>query len=1155
MWGQQIYEPKRIEDPKDQTWFFMKMMNNIKFKKAGGFRSVFGIETSYYIKFQVKGEILSFYSNLPKANETPALILFMGSLEKAIQQPDNKMKLIFRNAKILEFQFEGKSDVSKWETAIRFFIDKLQVIPYGIENWSDNEWTTLDFSDLDDETRWKVIHDNEIQYYESLEKNYDYDEFINDKGLADMFNYTPMANLKNRVLLSKGGFKKSEVKMDFDPNFDEDNFLLLDNAKVKDNMVSRRETRLSSLVGGFMDKSDKYMFLVSNIPITCIDEKNFKEDQNEYSEEDMNLHHEIELYCIYVFEYSGKGDYRSSTTVVPMESIEYVHIGESTSSSYRICAGNSTTEYTLTFATVSEATYWLRGIRKCTEIAHRQNKTGMQKFIQTVHKIYSDLNIGNKIEIKKSLDEILMDNCELIEEARLKCLDDSTSVEDSTKMIIQMKAQIREAIFEVDFFLDAFVNHKTFNDQFFKFIVFRFGGMVRYFFAAYWIVLIKRSASLTDFIDFVKMMISYEDMLTKWKLSDTLMEASKADICHLVAKIAFESSKKAVTNLIFSVFAPAKPINGKFQSLFLTQAFSHFNFLANSICKYGDRFSQVRPFLLQVFSQLLIIIFMTIISQLEEYTLDIEQSIALCQSNGMVEFRKFMTSIAGYTQCSPRDLRKALNEEYYDRCVIKLETIGFQNFMDILKGNFEDMLDTYAKGIFTFDVSFFLNDFIQEYEDLLSSMDSEQQENIMFSLLEIFQQKYFLNICNQTNIISYQNIFQMEDKISADAEIVRAFFRVYLGDDLVTTDKLFDELDLLLKVEDYEGTIIILLNLQSIFPKCFTPKVLNQLLKLKIFFSDEVIEKIQSEFEIYFHRKISSMRVEANLALMIGITNPRIAEFIKILKIIYHEKMHFKNLLVIKREKFAFMYQKDAFEIMMKKNSNNGVVKQENEEESKNLYKDQKKIDSMKDVKAILSLEDEVEKHWGNKVLELEVYRLPAISNWGMLESKFRERKRDSKSNERVFFRFDEEVVKTSSDFFGKKNVRFYKYLLMENIRKIGAQGFSFTISQKCYGFFMATSKKERSRNKTDEGDKLVSVILSRKQQFEKNLYEGINLYRLKEIDLSEKLGVFDLEIKINLVKYDYQKNKDEMIQQGKIRVGRGRKESIELELDEDDLF
>jgi hypothetical protein len=643
----------------------------------------------------------------------------------------------------------------------------------------------------------------------------------------------------------------------------------------------------------------------------------------------------------------------------------------------------------------------------------------------------------------------------------------------------------------------------------------------------------------------------YLEMLNKWKLQDTWLEKSKNDIAMTISNQAFISSKKAITNLIAGVFQPPKQIRGKYQSTFLIQAFSHFGFLANTCCKYGEKFPEIKLILLNSLKKLLGSIFTHILSELEETELDLEQSIALSQTNGMEEFRKFISTYCGYTQMKAKDVRHKINEDYFDRCIIKLEGFGFENFIKNLKNSFISMLEIYAKGIFTFDVSYFLNDFLHEYEDLINSADSDQQEIIMSSLVRIFEQKYFLNLCNQSYIISKRNIDLLLDRIEADSDIVKTFFQLYLGDEMSTTNKLFDELDLFIRADSYDSTVICILNFQSLFPEIINLDIIKKMLKLKVHFRRIEIKKLNEEFSLFFARKESRSLVNQNLKMIVGISSPVVYEFVKVLKDIYEKAQKYKIFLENKKKKFAFMYEEDAYQRMLtqdeeKKSSgiNAGLSSIPTKDEA---------IDSMRDVKVVITMEDKINNEWGNKIFNLEKFILPAINDWSLIEDKFKTLKRENKSNSSVYVKFDQDVLQTSKDFFGQKGVSVYNYRIMENLRKVGSHGFSFTIGQRCYGFLLSRPKSERNRTKQSDAENFLTLIQNRMDNLEKDVYEGVNLYRLQELDLSQKLGEFHLEIKEEPYVFNYSKEKENMLREGHMKIGNGRKKSVELP--EEDFF
>lgn len=214
------------------------------------------------------------------------------------------------------------------------------------------------------------------------------------------------------------------------------------------------------------------------------------------------------------------------------------------------------------------------------------------------------------------------------------------------------------------------------------------------------------------------------------------------------------------------------------------------------------------------------------------------------------------------------------------------------------------------------------------------------------------------------------------------------------------------------------------------------------------------------------------------------------------------------------------------------------------------MHEDSGIEDSMRFVTAEITDEQAFLDEDSCRIFQLTRFKLPAIENWGMIESKFRALRRDQKNKKGYHVRFDEEVMITSRDFFGVNKRRVYKFALMDNLRQVGANAFSFVIGQTCFAFF-AEGSNIRDRNGPGIGQRLIALIQSKIDNFEKNLYEGVNLYKLSDIDLSEKLGPFNLEIKESDLMYNFGKTKQEAINNGQ-RLGHGRKKSVEFE---EDLF
>ena len=913
-----LFEPRKSNRGNEQTWVFSQLQNKVKYKKSKGLRSMFGIEAGYIMRFHCNGRFAAMYSNEIKAGTSPSQVILTGSIGNVQLVDSNKIEFVFRNGKTLKIQYEKSADLGAWMAALKYFSEREGPDRRLVQDWTTVKWDVLSFKEMALEWQVMLLADGESLNFGEMQDKFNHDAFITDKGLNDMFTYNMESSTKNRMLLSKGGFKERSAKIQLDPNFDEENTAMLEKYKPKSIFKAEKEERgLSSMVSSLIQKKNLYFVLASNIPMVAVDEPLFKQDQKELDEEDFHVHQDIELYCIYIYDYVGKGDFSVASHAIPLESLEYAYLDFTTTGNCMLVTGNTKQQYMFSFKTSTEIRYWLEAIKRGMEISRRSEKVGMQKFIQTVRKIYGDLNAGRKNEVKKTLDDILGDNFEKIEEARRSVLDPNPTPEIINAALETMKKWVKEAMYEFSFFLDAFVNHKVFNDQLFKFVVFRFGGTFRYFFSCYWLILLD-GESMHDLLDFVKFMVNYEQLLNKWKLKDTQFFHSKEDVAMVISEAAFTSSRKAVTNIILSVFAPAKLINNRFQSVFVLQAFSHFNFLASSICKYGDNFSEINHHLLHIFRKLISVVFGSILTELNSTKMDLEQSMALCQTNGMGEFSKFLKSMVGYTGLTAKDVRQGLYQDYFDRCIVKIETFGFESFLGVLNTKFNSLLDRFAKNIFTFEVAGFFNDFLQEYKDLLDSADSDQQENVMAALLDVFLRRYFKLFLTGANSVRHNNLQALTHKVDVDGEILETFFKVYLGDNMASTNKFYSELEIFLETDNRERTVIAVLNMNCLFPDIVNNSVVPILLSFKIYFSDIILHEISEHFNEYFSKRDTRMRLDKHLSALRNISHPLVQKFVKVLKQNFEESMERKYNVEVSKESFDFIRQPNAYELMLR---------------------------------------------------------------------------------------------------------------------------------------------------------------------------------------------------------------------------------------------
>lgn len=1138
---------------------FLALSEKVKFKKDGGLRSMFGIEITALMRFHNQGELIGLHPSISANMDFKAQIILISSLESVEKLSDNKIKINFKNQKNLTITLENSDKIDDWISGMRHYMNKTSQNPYGIDDWTDITWTMLSFADINTLSQVKIIKDLENDFFESFENAFNFDIFLDDKGLDDMLTFNPEHIIKNRLLISKAGFEEIPMTVIFNPEFNENDTSMLTSEEgqlmVQSGII--QTDRIKNLMNNFSEICTNYILLVSNIPMVDIDQELFRSDQNELSEIEITLHHEVEFYSIYVYEHTGKGDYLGAIKVIPLEEMEFVYINPLTSNLFEVCLGNHKEKYKIYLKRAFEAYYWSQAIRNCIEISRRKNKSGMQKFIQTVKRVYIDLEKGNKMDIKKTLDEILTDNLEIIEECRWKSMKNQIDLESVGENLTKIKVNLVEGIKEVDYFLDAFVNHDSFNDQFFQYIVVRFGSFMRYFFYSMWAVLIKYSTSLLDFLNFVNLINNYKEMLSKWKVVDSKLFEGRIAVCYSVSKSMLESSRGAITNLLISIFSPPKEIRGKLQSLFLIQAFSHFNFLASTICKFDDDFPEIKIEFLRNIQIMIECIFLSIFTELDQKELDIEQSLAVGNCNGMIEFDKFLKSMVNYTKLSLKQVKEIINEEYFDRCIIKLESICFKRFITILERNFNDMISKYMKGIFIFEINSFLNDFMQEHHDLINSYDIDQREQIMESLMEIFLKKYFENIFKQAHLVNKRNIDQFKEKLEVDFEISKNFFEMYITDKIIFLKKLFHELNLLLEVEDYEGSIINLINIHSLYPETVGLTGVEKLLSMKIYFSNAIKLKMMEEFTAYFEGDSANKKVKENLLIFTNFSNPLINQFARnFLKIVRHNRQMVDQIKESEMN-FLFMYEKNAYEMMLQENSERLSRRASMALEQRSIpsnVENMVPVDSMKDVVIKMTEEEELENKFGNKIFHMIKVAVPAVNDQEKVEKRLRELKNSPTTSELVYLHLEEEIIKISSDFFGNKNPRIYELILIDDLRTIGKSGISFNIGQKCFGYFFVEVEKEKKFIDENQSDTLFDLIENRKLKFEKNLFDGVNLFRLNDFDISDKLNDFHLQLPSYKFQYNFSHEKDQILKNGG-SISKGRKKSLDLQDLGEDLF
>jgi hypothetical protein len=252
------------------------------------------------------------------------------------------------------------------------------------------------------------------------------------------------------------------------------------------------------------------------------------------------------------------------------------------------------------------------------------------------------------------------------------------------------------------------------------------------------------------------------------------------------------------------------------------------------------------------------------------------------------------------------------------------------------------------------------------------------------------------------------------------------------------------------------------------------------------------------------------------------------------------------------------MFQNDAYEQMLKINAEKNnermtiQMNKQGENSSKNLSSN--KSNSLRNVSKNISQQEELFKKMENKVFEMIQLKLPAVNNWGMVENKFRENKRNLKKTKRKFLKVEEETIAVSKDFFGNKKNKKYEILFITNLRKIGKQGISFTFGVMCYAFFFANEKKtNRLMIEEDESSILLKLIENKISKMEKKVFHEISNINLKKIEISDKLGEVHFQIPNIHLHFNFVEKKNELMKDGKLVV-KGRKKSVDLGSD-DDLF
>ena len=488
---------------------------------------------------------------------------------------------------------------------------------------------------------------------------------------------------------------------------------------------------INNAISGFSNTTTYYMFMISQKPLSQLDEKYYQTD-------DEVLHKEIlppDIYFneVLFYKYQSTGDDQHFKKQMKMENIRSVNIQTLEKEiCLKVLLENSKI-YLLTFATAIEALVWQEGLERVRKTQLEIKRCIMGPLKYNIDILYEQFQKDSEGHLEQMVRTITKD------------IDGAMNVPD-------FLPSMENTVEELNYFCDAFYAHNAFIPEIFKQGITAIHLKVRCELMEFWN---KNYLDMDagEILNFGNLIYRYSEVLHRWKISDKRLTVFNRPVISTFCMRLFDNSK----DLMFKVINDAMfkcSLNQK--KIYVNEVFKN---LENHVNICFENYDQVPTLptahnLMDMIMTLVTVVQINLITQVsdDDKKFDLEVLVSLVNNDFQRLINNLMKKIHKKTkyQITINDIRGLINYRYLQRNSNKLSDLCLKKLSRHLKFKVKVLYLGHHGGFHVKGLKKFLKALTSDFERLFLGLQQEYQkynlmEKVCDQILELYFQQFMVN--------------------------------------------------------------------------------------------------------------------------------------------------------------------------------------------------------------------------------------------------------------------------------------------------------------------------------------------------------------------------------------------------------------------------
>ena len=708
-----------------------------------------------------------------------------------------------------------------------------------------------------------------MQNWEQYKKKADHSKFIKDKGLTDLFGEYPVEVLRNRLLISaiqketkkrKGGLDESvepqtpklESKMDLNP------------LNTREMLKERFNIKKINLKGKFY-----HMVLLSQRPVHIMDQESYKDDRVTLSKKRSPKWMRFDT--VFFFSYNREGDqsqFRKSFHVLDIQAI----IVERQGCCLKLQLKDK--HYIFHFESNWEVVMWKDGLSRARNYQLQLLRTRKKVIAHDVRVVYEHYHHHRDQQIVKYLKQFL----------------EKMGVAVKHRDFLKAMAKVN-----VDWgrFCDAFYAYRPFTLALFKFCAVQFFIYYRRRVHRFWQEKFMELNSM-EIIHFAGNYFKFLDLMELWGLDFPREDFWSNSFLTVLRTKFYAKTQVYLTNILcefkdnFRVDEKNHIVQDTSENLeaYLYTIFDHYQLVPTL---------ETAKLLLEFCSVFLYHFFVNAQTLTETQRFEHNVYVAILNNNFAKSIKSFLKKVHRMTK-GRIDLKTGkffINQNFLISKIIKIEKTAKAHIARALQLK-QDQLLAVPPSIVDWDFVHYCRQVHKKMQDELDMYASAIiKKPFKEQVFRNYLQFYFRVFSSLSFQVCEENLPAMADNLKKVQRELLVFFEENKLDQQLIGLALyfFNNLTQFLNINDVDMNTIQILNFMDFYDKPFTYNILKQIVKYKVFYTDDCRKYIYD----YFREPLEIQKSQKNIPLPpkekdIQIYNFYVFKFLRKMKLLLVKK-------------------------------------------------------------------------------------------------------------------------------------------------------------------------------------------------------------------------------------------------------------------------